>query len=46
MNLVALTTKDRPATDPKGRWFEAIPPDRITPENLHEAQLLHRLGAR
>ena len=46
MNLVALTTKDKPSTDPKGRWFEAIPPDRISPKNLHEAQLLRRLGAK
>ena len=46
MNLVGLTT-DRPSTlDPDGRWFEAIPPVRLDPANLYEAQLRRRLGER
>jgi hypothetical protein len=42
MNLVGLST-DRPsALDPDGRWSEAIPTDRLSPANFHEAQLNRR----
>jgi hypothetical protein len=29
----------------KGRWFEAISPEKITPPDLHAAQLARRLKA-
>jgi hypothetical protein len=46
LNLVAVNTKEKSVTDPTGRWLEAIPPKRIHPANLHEAQWRHRLDAR
>jgi len=46
MNLVALETKEKSITDPNGRWFEAIPPARIAPANLYQAQLKRRLDAK
>jgi hypothetical protein len=30
--------------DRNGRWFEAIPPQALQPQNLYEAQLARRLG--
>ena len=39
MNFVALQTDLPSETDPDGRWFEAIPPDKIVPQDLHAAQL-------
>lgn len=44
INLVAITTKDKSQCDPNGKWFEAISPKSISPENLYEAQLAKRLG--
>ena len=29
-----------------GKWFEAIPPSEIVPQDLHEAQLKRRLESR
>ena len=46
MNLVGLETKDRTVTSPDGRWFEAIPPKDLQPQNLYEAQLERRLKIR
>jgi len=46
MNLVALQTTETSVTEPNSRWFEAIPPARIEPENLYQAQLKRRLGAK
>ncbi len=46
MNLVALETQQPSVMEPNGRWFEAIPPARIEPANLHQAQLKRRLGAK
>ncbi|HVR35281.1 MAG TPA: glycosyl hydrolase family 28-related protein [Methylomirabilota bacterium] len=43
INLVALESQRPSETDPDGRWFEAIPPADIRPQNLHEAQLEKRL---
>ncbi len=44
MNLVALETKEKSVTDPNGRWFEAIPPGKIEPANIYQAQLKKRLA--
>lgn len=38
MNLVGLHTTDPSQTDPRGRWFESIPPAQLYPQNLHHAQ--------
>jgi hypothetical protein len=46
LNLVAVETKEPSQTDIKGRWFEAISPDKIQPANLHEAQWKKRMKAR
>ncbi len=43
INLVGLTTTAPSLTEPRGRWFEAIPPDQLQPPNLYEAQLQRRL---
>lgn len=43
MNLVALTTTMSSETNADGKWYEAIPPERIEPRNLHQAQLRRRL---
>ncbi|MHC4253938.1 MAG: hypothetical protein ACYS9X_32895, partial [Planctomycetota bacterium] len=43
MNFVGIATKERSVKDEKGRWFEAIPPAKLVPQNLHEAQLARRL---
>ncbi len=42
MNLVAFTTAQPSLTEPEGRWFEAIPPGAIEPQNLYRAQLTRR----
>lgn len=43
INLVGVRTDQPTATNPTGRWFEAIPPSNLTPQNLHESQLQKRL---
>ena len=44
MNFVAVET-DQPSTiPPNGRWFEAIPPAGIHPQDIHKAQLKKRTG--
>lgn len=45
MNLVGVQPSGRSDMSPTGRWFEAIDPIRLTPRNLHEAQLQRRLKA-
>lgn len=45
MNFVALTTQRPSVIDPRTIWFEALPPDRIQPANLHAAQLARRVDA-
>jgi hypothetical protein len=45
MNLVGLTTTEPSDCHQKGRWFEAIPPEQLEPQNLHRAQLERRLKA-
>jgi len=44
MNFVGLQTKEATATNLRGKWFEAIPPAQLQPQNLHEAQLQRRLA--
>lgn len=43
LNFVGLSTAAPSVLEPDGRWFEAIPPDRLQPRNLHEAQRARRL---
>ena len=43
MNLVGLLSSDPPDTEPTGRWFEPLDPQRLQPANLYEAQLTKRL---
>ncbi len=45
INLVGLQGKGPAVTTPNGRWFELIPSEQITPQNLYRAQLQRRLGA-
>lgn len=44
MSLVGLETREKSTTDPGGRWFEAIPPADLRPQNLHQAQWERRMG--
>jgi Pectate lyase superfamily protein len=46
MNFIALQTDQPSEKNPNGRWFEAIPPNEIVPQNLHAAQLAKRLSAK
>lgn len=46
MNLVALETREKSVTETSGRWFEAIPPEKIDPPDLYQAQLKRRLDVR
>lgn len=43
MNLVGLQTHQSSITDPNGKWFEAIPPATLEPQNLYQSQLKRRL---
>jgi hypothetical protein len=43
INVVGLHTNEAEETERGGRWFEPVPPDRLAPVNLHEAQLERRL---
>ncbi len=43
INVVALRTRERAATDPAGRWVEAIRPGAVDPPDLHLAMLERRL---
>lgn len=44
MNLVGLTTNAPSVLEKDGKWFEAIDPRHLIPQNLHEAQLKRRLA--
>ncbi len=46
MNLVAIQTIKPTAADPAGKWFEAIKPESLNPQDIHQAQLARRLAAR
>lgn len=39
INLVGLETALPSETSREGKWFEAIPPEKLQPANLYEAQL-------
>jgi hypothetical protein len=43
MNLVALETEQTTIADEDGKWFEAIHPAKVEPQNLYRAQLKRRL---
>ena len=45
MNLIAVKTTKPTATEPAGKWFEAIKPEAIVPPDIHQAQLARRLGS-
>jgi hypothetical protein len=44
MNLVGLQTDKPSVKQPDGKWFEAIPPEALAPQDLHAAQLARRLA--
>ena len=44
INLVGVVTDAPRRTNQTARWLEPIPPERLQPCNLHEAQLRHRLS--
>jgi hypothetical protein len=46
MNLVALETKQPSEMVADGKWFEAIKPANVLPQDLHAAQLRRRLGTK
>jgi len=46
LNFVALQTELPSEKNLTGRWFEAIPPGEIVPQDIHAAQLARRLGAK
>ncbi|PWT92910.1 MAG: hypothetical protein C5B55_05460 [Blastocatellia bacterium] len=43
INLIAVETNQSSEKNVNGRWFEAIAPGRITPKDIHAAQLMRRL---
>ncbi len=44
VNLVALQTNKPSIKDSDGKWFEAIAPNNIIPQDIHAAQLQKRLN--
>jgi hypothetical protein len=45
INLIAVETRQLSDKNLNGKWFEAIAPDQIIPQNIHAAQLARRLKA-
>jgi hypothetical protein len=45
MNVVGLTTTAASVRILDGKWFEAIAPADLEPQNIHEAQLAKRLAS-
>jgi len=43
LNFVGLQTTAKQVTDLDGKWVEIIPPEELTPRDIHGAQLEHRL---
>lgn len=43
INVVGVRSDDPAVTNPEGRWFEPVAPERLRPENLYDAQLTRRL---
>ena len=46
MNLIAVQTSKPSELNPAGKWFEAIKPEALVPQDLQQAQLARRLGQR
>ena len=46
MNLVGVRTEAPGAKQLTGRWFETIPPEALSPPELHAAQLARRLAGK
>jgi hypothetical protein len=44
MNLVGVRTDSPGVKQPAGKWFETIPPQDLSPQDLHAAQLARRLA--
>jgi hypothetical protein len=44
INLVAVATTQRSERNLNGRWFEAIAPESVVPQDIHAAQLVRRVG--
>jgi len=45
INIVGIFTQQAAEKNANGRWFEPISPEKITPPDLHAAQLTRRLRA-
>jgi hypothetical protein len=45
MNVVALSGNQPTEASLSGKWFEAISPGQVSPQNIHKAQLERRLAA-
>jgi len=45
INLIAVETRQPSEKNLNGKWFEAIPPSKISPQDIHAAQLARRLKA-
>ncbi|MCP4093625.1 MAG: hypothetical protein GY747_09260 [Planctomycetes bacterium] len=43
MNLIGVQTNSESVKEADGKWMEAIDPQSLSPQNLHEAQLARRL---
>jgi pectate lyase-like protein len=43
MNLVGIQTDQATHISATGKWFEAIDPSKLEPQNLHQAQLRRRM---
>ena len=46
ISIVGVKTSAESIRDPSGKWFEAIPPEKLQPADLHAAQLARRLAGR
>ncbi len=45
MNFVAVQSDGPSEKDLNGRWWETVSPAQIEPQDIHAAQLAHRLGS-
>jgi hypothetical protein len=43
INIIGVRSDGPSVTNATGRWFELVPPDRLHPPNLYQAQLKRRL---
>ncbi len=44
MNLIGVRTSGPSVIVPDGKWFEAIAPEAVSPQDIHQAQLARRLA--